>query len=168
MWRLYGQNAAGVRISAKAKDLLFQAYNSHDLLTKHEYFKVKLGRVLYLEEEKLREKLLDEFIEFIAPENADDGVLDSLFYKRKAYHTENEVRLVANDGSNLGDRETGRLYAPLINLNWISEITFGPRMSEKDYDENKQKLLKAGIDESKIKLSALYGRLHYTIDLSKK
>lgn len=166
MWRLYGQNAAGVRISTRAADLLFQAYNSHSLREHKEYLKVKLGIVTYLPEDDLKQKLIDEFRSMISADSMDDGILESLFFKRQAYHLESEVRLVANDASNLGDQTSGRLLAPLVNFNWITEVLFGPAMKIEDFAYYKHKLIKLGIPSEKIRKSNLYGDLVYDIDLS--
>jgi hypothetical protein len=168
MWRLYGEDASGVRISARAEGLLFQAYNSHSLFEHGEYLKVQLGIVRYLPELELKEILMNEFKSLIAPENADNGVLESLFLKREAYQLENEVRLVANDGSNLGNRKTGRVTAPLIDLHWISEIKFGPRMDQERFENYRNQLVQLDFDASKVRQSNLYGPLSYVIDLSKK
>ena len=171
MWRLYGEKGEGVRISVKSFDLLFQTHNAYDLygLPNHEAVYIKIGKVRYLDEAKLRKKYepVDEFYNMFMKPNG-DGFFRSLLDKLKAYSYENEVRLIAWDFDGcFGCSETMRLEIPICGCDWIKRVTFGPAVGKDTYKAHRKRLTKLGLLKEKIARSQLYGKLKYNIDLSK-
>lgn len=168
MWKLYGNRGTGVRISARAKDLYFHAYNSHDF-DRNEAVITKIGRIKYIDELELRNKFENEaeFVERFMKLNC-EGYYESLLYKRKAYAEENEVRLIAHDfDSRFSCQRTLRLELPTKGHDWIENVTLGPAIDIDTAEAHCDRLTNLGFPKEKIKASTLYGALEYTINLKR-
>lgn len=168
MWKLYGNRGEGVRISARAKDLYFQAYNSHDF-DRNEAVFTKIGSIEYLDETELRNKFEneEEFVDRVMKLNC-EGYYESLLYKRKAYSSENEVRLIAHDfDGRFSCPRTLRLELPTRGCDWIESVTLGPAIDIDTAEAHRDKLTNLGFPNDRLKTSTLYGALQYSINLKR-
>ena len=167
MWKLFGSQSTGVRVTTLVKDLQLQAYNSHDLDSNEAVF-TKLGKVEYLSESEIRQKFqsAEEFVNRFKEPNC-EGFYDSLLIKRIAYSYEKEVRLIAHDfDGRFGCSKTNRLSIPIAGTHWIQHVTFGPSVDADTFEAHRGRLQKNGLENEKISLSDLYGPLEYSISVS--
>lgn len=171
MWKLFGSGGKGVRVTARSRNLFFQAYNAYDTKINEAVY-TKIGKVLYLDETELRKKFESEdkfYKRFMQPNG--EGFNESLLFKRKAYLYENEARLIAHDfDGRFGCSETMRLEmeTPYRGCDWIENVTFGPAVDPDTYEAHRERLsTRLGLSKEKICSSTLYGKLQYTIDLRK-
>lgn len=132
MWRIYSQDARGIRIRTTIRKLLESLY--HSGVNRPEMFCV-VGKVKYLREEALK-----RFANSIYKNGSleKDYFFETLLVKRLAFQHEKEVRLLYFDSDEIED---GRLLRYKMNPHDIIEqIMIDPRVS---YDE--YKILKATI-----------------------
>ena len=75
MWKLFGSQGKGVRITARPEHLLFQACNAYNIEINEAVY-TKVGKVLYLDEKELRKKFEteSEFVERFMKSNC-EGIL---------------------------------------------------------------------------------------------
>ena len=166
MWKLYGCQGKGVRVTVKSSDLLFQAQKAYDI-TKNEAVYTKIGKVRYLDEAKLRKKYepVDEFLRRFGKPNS-EGSFESLLFKLKEYSTENEVRLISHDfDGRFGCSEEMEMSVDGCDL--IEHVIFGPKVDRDAYEIHRNRLDELGLLKEKIGLSQLCGKLQYPIDLRK-
>ncbi len=166
MWKLFGNEGKGVRITVRSEDLHLKVCNSYDI-AKNEAVFTNIGKVCYLEETKLREEFEtnDRFYKRFMKLSG-EGYYESLLVKREPYSYEKEVRLIAYDlDGSFGCRETMRLEIPISGRGLVEHVTFGPAVDNDTYEAHRERLDKLGLSKEKIDASTLYGELHYTIDL---
>ena len=152
MWRLYADEYRGFRIQTTPKKL-FEAV--HRVL-EGTYFYPRMGKVLYKTEAELQAEF-ERWRELIAALNQ-DGIFESLLIKRKAYASEEEVRLIVNNFDAVSQSKNGNirevpqqfLEIQLQDIDWIDTITFGAKVSDFDYQNQRAKLVQCGVDEHKI------------------
>lgn len=166
MWKLYGYQGKGVRISAKVSDLYFQAYNSYNIEANEAVY-TKIGKIEYLDESELKRKFENEeqFYKKLMESNC-EGYYESLLYKRKAFSDEKEVRLIAHDfDQRFSCQSSLKLELSIKTYDWIKTVTLGPAMDEFTAEAYYNELVKLGFPGCKIEKSSLYEKLNYTISL---
>lgn len=122
MWSIYAQEERGIMITSSIEKMTTCFGNENDLF---------VGKVEYLSEEELI-RLIEESANGIREKiciPGHYGKIDALLIKRKAYHYEQEVRLIkyAPDNQNVNGLFT------LQGFNFhdlISQVTLDPRMSD--------------------------------------
>jgi hypothetical protein len=152
MWRLYADEYRGFKIQTTPQKL-FEAV--HRVL-EGTYFYPRMGKVLYKTEAELQAEF-KRWRELIAALNQ-DGIFEFLLIKRKAYASEEEVRLIVNNFDAVSQSTNGNIReAPhqfleiqLQDIDWIDAITFGAKVSDSDYQSQRAKLVQCGVDEHKI------------------
>lgn len=80
----------------------------------------------------------------------------TLYLKRKEFKYENEVRIIKSVNNNDTLNEVKILKVSIDPFDLITSIVFSPKMDDKIYDENRQKLIGRGFDINKISKSKLY------------
>ena len=138
MWRIYSNDESGAKVKTTPR-LLMSAINDDSNNSN-----VYIGKVQYLNKGELLDKLegLDAYI-------SDKDVAESLFYKRKEFSHEKEVRLVHTNGK-------GNIHKHVINPNSLfEEVVFDPRINGHLYEAYKGALVKHGYN-GKIEKSSLY------------
>ena len=168
MWKLFGSQSTGVRVTTSVKNLQLQAYNSHDSYRNEAVF-TKIGKIEYLSESGIKQKFRsnEEFIKRFMEPNC-EGFYDSLLIKRTAYSYEKEVRLIVHDfDDRFGGSETNRLSIPIAGTHWIQHVTFGPSVDTDTFEAHRGRLQQIGLENEKISRSDLYGPLEYSISVSR-
>lgn len=150
----------GVRIATKLDKLQqISSFNIGDF-----YY----GQVNYLWKYQL-EKLPKDLsvIKSLRDTNLNENHLKTLLVKRKSYHYENEVRLLANPSDNLIDKTDNRLCRLKIDpMNFITSVRFDPAMPYKDFKSKKEELIdKFGFRPKQIKQSTYFKKNKFVIKL---
>jgi hypothetical protein len=155
MWKIYSRNSDGVRIRAKAIDLMGSIVASTSIARRSGQHWI--GRVKYVSQKSFLEEVQwpDRFCrsdDYFDPRN--NQLVRSLLLKRRAFSHEREVRIVYHD---VEASESAELMPFDIDVNEvILEITFDPRMSGKLVSAYTQVLKKLGYEGS-VNQSQLYG-----------
>lgn len=149
LWRLYGDDGCGVKISTSISTL----YKA--LKAKHHFSYV--GRVQYLSIENLKKAVLrfidDGEMNFLGESQA-VGPAKTLLYKRVAYRHEQEIRALIFDADNKNRNESG-IEANFDPCDVIEQVTFGPRLEANSYQKFKADLESLGFNKPIVR-SALY------------
>ena len=154
LWRIYSKDKQGVRIKTSINRLLEASINEVDYDPFSTILRVA-GKVQYL-----TEKGIFSWINDLDKMKINSTTLvESLFIKRKEFNHEKEVRLLIQKTIKKEDEYKGTLKKH-INLSidpniFIDEITFDPRINDKDYQTFSRVLKKIGY-KNKINKSNLY------------
>ena len=122
IWRAYTPNSDGVRMKLNLSAL--EPFLGPDYI---------LGNVCYRVVSTIK-KLLREYRDEQAP--CEDKLLKLFFFKRKAFKSDQEVRMITTDASATGDVKSVEIDARAV----IGEIMFDPRMDGKLYSSYKDLL----------------------------
>lgn len=180
MWQLYGDNGRGVIMRTTAERLLWSVYNLFDT-SKNEQLISKVGAVLYLQESEIDRVPSDPST---YNQMLEDYHLISR-YKRSAYISEEEVRLIVHDlddrnrkpAPSLSDRIVSGTSKDHLRLNigasnskkLLTGIFLGAKLSEREVSDIKSYCHEAGIDPGIIDQSKLYSpKRAYRINFSSK
>ena len=149
LWRLYGDDASGVKISTSILKL------SAALKAKEHFSYV--GKVRYLKKEALISEV-KTFIKagesnFIGDSQA-IGFASTLCIKRLAFRHEEEIRALVFDPGNESSVEN-RIAIEIDPFDLIESITFGPRLLKRNYRIYRDKLRGLGFSKQIIR-SSLY------------
>lgn len=161
MWRIYSDinhgslndpfiNAA-VRIKTTGKKIK-EAISSCE----------KYEAIAYIR--KVKYKTLNEIYDWLSRLNLSlvdcsltNAMADSLFIKRKEFEHESEVRIVFAFSNNKLDVTIPKFLSFSINPDdFIEEYLLDPRLDSEDAELIKKRMVEAGADADKIKLSKLY------------
>ncbi|EII3115733.1 DUF2971 domain-containing protein [Vibrio parahaemolyticus] len=157
MWRIYSQDQRGVKVRTTAGKLFNCIRKASNGLGS-----VYLGKVNYLPMTELNK--LCENHDFVSMSGKSDiGAASTLFYKRREFKHENEVRIVFSNKTN--GRESSKLLRFDVEpLELIDQIVFDPRINDDLYKVYSAHLEKIGFNN--IKKSALYEppKLHIKLE----
>lgn len=146
MWRIYSHNKDGVRVSTTPRKLLTALQTAEPT---HHNLKCFIGKVSYLPENNLLEKLMS--INLLNTNGS--GIAESLLYKRAEFEHENEVRLIYSGDDNAVKSDVFQFAINIDEL--LDSILFDPRM-----DKNLMQAYLLAIKEkgckAEVKISTLY------------
>lgn len=140
MWRIYSPKKDGVKVKTTVRNLFSNFYDSSD---KFVSLKFLIGSVDY------RSRIeIEQFIEKTTFNDLSLGgqphkFAKTLLIKRPEFQHENEVRLLFQDV----EGNHGCDGVAIFKFDWkkiISEVSLGPRLTNSDYVDLKQKLVSLG------------------------
>jgi hypothetical protein len=165
LWRVYSPENLGVRISTTAEKLLWEVQRHYDL-EKNEATYSKIGKVIYKLQEEVEELVQnEEQWKKLSTALNGDGFFEALLLKRKAFETEEEVRLIIWDFDNVN--ESGKLFfLEDVDLDSIIDnVTFDPRIDRTLFQAIKEFACNTGLRESKVQRSTLYESKQFSLKL---
>lgn len=140
MWRIYSPNKDGVRVATTVRTLFSHFYNSADTFASLKYL---IGAVEYKQREEIEHFLATTTFTELALGGQPHKFAKTLLIKRPEFSHENEVRLLFQDsGGNHG--KDGLAVFPFPWEIILSEIALDPRLSESEFQAEKQKLVSLG------------------------
>ncbi len=146
MWRIYSHDKNGVRVSTTPRKLLAALQKAEPTYHNLRCF---LGKVSYLPEDTLSEKLLS--IDLFNTNGS--GIAESLLYKRVEFEHESEVRLIYSGDDNSVDNDIFQFEINPVEL--LDTVLFDPRM-----EKNLRQAYTLAIEDkgckAEIKISTLY------------
>jgi hypothetical protein len=151
MWRIYASNKDGVKVRATLKKLGNALWASCASQPEISCF---IGKVRYLSRLKLSDNLSAQL-------NVGNALSDtsgrehakSLLLKRRAFNHENEVRLICYRREKYDENV---IHFPVSPEDVFDEVIFDPRMTVREYEEKKAKVVGLGYPSKRIKRSGLY------------
>ncbi|EHR1165346.1 DUF2971 domain-containing protein [Vibrio parahaemolyticus] len=156
MWRIYSQDLRGVKVRTTAGRLFDSVKaSSANLGSLH------LGKVNYLPMTELN-KLCENESFVTMSLNSDIGAASTLFYKRREFKHENEVRIVFSNKA-VGRSESKLLMFDVDPLELIDQIVFDPRINDDLFKVYREHLESVGFNN--IVKSTLYAPPNLKIEI---
>lgn len=163
MWRIYSGNKTGVKIKTNALKLFKVLYVDDECMANTWFGNVKYDTMKNFQtyiEGLISKQSSTEVFQFILPETE--------FMKRTEFDHEGEFRIVVMLDSNQTKQyqQYERLAYNIIDIdNFIEEICLDPRLTDTEFDSQKQQLENLGVDKNKIVKSKLYDFTPFPISL---
>lgn len=163
MWRIYSNDKCGIKIKTTAKKLFKVYYIDDECMANTWFGKVKydsMQDIINSVEGKIKQQMLYEVFQYTFPETE--------FMKRTEFWHEEEFRVVVMlDSQRINKHKGCRRLAYNIDVSdFIDEFCLDPRLSDTEFDEQKEKLIKLGVNGNKIIKSNLYDFKPYTFKIS--
>lgn len=159
LWRIYSHNKDGVRLKTTAGKLMQAVWNEKDDFRKQKYF---IGAVDYTSREKIENFLRQTTFHAMVVGGQNDGLAETLLYKRNEFAHEKEVRVLvhaqgASDSRKITLLDGTDIYQVDIEPdNFIDELTFDPRLKTDKYVVDKSRIFGLGF-KGTVSRSTLYG-----------
>lgn len=140
MWRIYSAEKAGVRLETTIRKLFSSFY---DLSDKFASLKYLIGSVEYKSREEIEDFLSGTKFMDLSFGGQPHGFAKTLLIKRPEFSHENEVRLLFQDTDG-GHGSNGVAEFPFDWDTILSEVALDPRLTESEFQTEKQKLVSLG------------------------
>lgn len=151
MWRIYSHDKTGIRVDTTINALFSHFYDASDDFASLKYL---IGSVTYKERGDIESFLASTTFGDLALGGQPHKFARTLLTKRPEFAHENEIRLLFHDVR--GDHGNGKVA--LFSFPWeeiISSVALDPRLSELEFQTEKNKLISLGCTFSIIQ-SELY------------
>lgn len=156
MWRIYSSDKKGVLVKVRVDNLL-QSLSTAQQIHTPQLQKLFIGKVIYKTEQNLKKTLEDpSYIQEIRSQGnkLPIAAMKSLLYKRDSFKHEKEVRIILVN--KVSDDSQPEIFPFTIDPNKLIEsVTLDPRLNEKEYKRQKNKIIKSGYS-GEISKSSLY------------
>jgi hypothetical protein len=140
MWRIYSHGKDGVRVTTTVRALFSNFYDSADKFASLKYL---IGSVEYKQREEIERFLAATTFTDLALGGQPHRFANTLLIKRPEFLHENEVRLLFHDS----EGNHGKNGVAVFPFHWdiiISEVALDPRLTESEFQIEKQKLVALG------------------------
>lgn len=140
MWRIYSAVKTGVRAETTVRALFSDFYDSADKFASLKYL---IGSVEYKQREEIARFLADTTFTDLAFGGQPHKFAKTLLIKRPEFSHENEVRLLFHDA----EGSYGQNGVAVFPFRWdtiLTEVALDPRLSESEFQAEKQKLVILG------------------------
>lgn len=140
MWRIYSHDKTGVRVATTVRALFSGFYDSTDKFASLKYL---IGSVEYKQRDEIEHFLATTTFTDLALGGQPHRFAKTLLIKRPEFSHENEVRLLFHDAE--GNR--GQNGVAVFPFHWdtiLTEIALDPRLTEPEFQAEKQKLIALG------------------------
>jgi hypothetical protein len=151
MWRIYAPNKDGVKIRATPKNLGNALWAHCASQSEVSGF---IGKVSYLSRLKLSDNLSAQLnVDRVLSDTSGREHAESLLLKRQAFKHENEIRLICYRHESNNEDVT---HISVSHVDIFDQVIFDPRMTIREYEEKKAKVVDLGYPSERIKRSGLY------------
>lgn len=140
LWRIYSAEKTGVRVGTTIRKLFSSFYDPHDNFARHKYL---IGAVEYKLREEIEHFLAGTTFMDLSFGGQPHKFAKTLLIKRPEFTHENEVRLLFQDI----DGSHGSHGVAVFQFDWdniLSEVALDPRLTEPEFQKEKQKLISLG------------------------